>query len=236
MAEDAKLRAVVTEPPFDRLFAESQTDVVLVGASRESDAPAANPSVDVGPEHLAYVLYTSGSTGHPKGVEVTRGGFLNLIGSMRDLPGMTAEDSIVALTTVSFDIAGVETLLPLALGARIILATRPRQSEALRALIERTSPTIAGDAGHVQDAVRVRLARRRQGEAICGGNRFPVELGASLSAACGEAWNGYGPTETTVYSAFTTFAAATGSPSVVRPRAPRRRPRRAQCPVPQGDG
>ena len=205
MAEDAKLRAVVTEPPFDRLFAESQTDVVLVGASRDSDAPAANPSVDVSPEHLAYVLYTSGSTGHPKGVEVTRGGFLNLIGSMRDLPGMTAEDSIVALTTVSFDIAGVETLLPLALGARIILATRETalNPEALRALIERTAPTIV-QATPVTFKMLFESGWRGDGKVktICGGEPISVELGASLSAACGEAWNGYGPTETTVYSAF----------------------------------
>jgi amino acid adenylation domain-containing protein len=205
MAEDAELRAVVTQAPFDRMFADSGADVLLVDATRNSDTSAENPSVDVGPEHLAYVLYTSGSTGRPKGVEVTRGGFLNLVASMRDLPGMTAEDSIVALTTVSFDIAGVETLVPLALGARIILATRETalNPEALRALIERTSPTIV-QATPVTFKMLFEAGWRGDGKVktICGGEPISVDLGASLSAACGEAWNGYGPTETTVYSAF----------------------------------
>jgi amino acid adenylation domain-containing protein len=205
MAQDAELKALVTQAPFDRVFGGLKSQVVLLDDMKRDGGAAENPAVAVRPEHLAYVLYTSGSTGKPKGVEVTRGGFLNLVWSMRDLPGMTADDSVVALTTMSFDIAGVELILPLAVGARIILASRDTalNPEMLRALIERTSPTIV-QATPVTFRMLFESGWRGDGKVktICGGEAISVELGASLSAACSEAWNGYGPTETTVYSAF----------------------------------
>ncbi len=204
MARDAALRVVVTEPSFEALFRDGGADVVLVGEGGDG-AVADNSVVAVGPEHLAYVLYTSGSTGRPKGVEVTRGGFLNLLWSMKAVPGMTRDDVIVAVTTASFDIAGVEMLIPLAVGARIVLATRETalNPEALRTLLEQTTPTMF-QATPVTFKMLFESGWRGDGriKTICGGEAISVELGAALSAASGEAWNGYGPTETTVYSAF----------------------------------
>ncbi len=205
MARDAGLRAVVTNASHEGLFRDTAAAVVPVEIGHDAAARAENPVVAVGPQHLAYVLYTSGSTGRPKGVEVTRGGFLNLLGSMRAVPGMTARDSVLAVTTVSFDIAGVETLMPLATGARIILAPRETalNPEALRALIEGTEPTIV-QATPVTFKMLFETGWRGDGrvKTICGGEAISVELGAALAAASSEAWNGYGPTETTIYSAF----------------------------------
>ncbi|MCQ5134281.1 AMP-binding protein, partial [Coprococcus eutactus] len=56
------------------------------------------------PEHLAYVIYTSGSTGQPKGVMVRHGALTNFVASMARVPGMTAQDRALSLTTFSFDI------------------------------------------------------------------------------------------------------------------------------------
>ena len=62
------------------------------------------------PDHLAYVIYTSGSTGRPKGVQVPRGALTNLLWSMRDWLGLSAQDRVLALTTMSFDIAGLRVV------------------------------------------------------------------------------------------------------------------------------
>jgi non-ribosomal peptide synthetase component F/acyl carrier protein len=78
--------------------------------------------VVVEPDGLAYIIYTSGSTGRPKGVQVSHRALVNFLATMAERPGMTAEDSLLAVTTLSFDIAGLELFLPLMLGATVLSA------------------------------------------------------------------------------------------------------------------
>ena len=80
---------------------------------------ADNPPCAGRPQDTAYVIYTSGSTGRPKGVAVPHGALLNFLCSMQETPGLTAEDVLAAVTTMSFDIAALELYLPLMVGARI---------------------------------------------------------------------------------------------------------------------
>ena len=74
--------------------------------------------------HLAYVLYTSGSTGKPKGVEICHGGVVNFLNSMRRVPGMGAQDTLLSITTLSFDIFGLELWLPLTTGAKVVIVSQ----------------------------------------------------------------------------------------------------------------
>ncbi|MCP4657816.1 MAG: AMP-binding protein, partial [bacterium] len=83
-----------------------------------------SPTVRVSPDELAYVIYTSGSTGRPKGVQISHRALVNFLHSMRRRPGLTADDVLMAVTTLSFDIAGLELYLPLLVGARVELASR----------------------------------------------------------------------------------------------------------------
>ncbi|WP_155521088.1 AMP-binding protein, partial [Ralstonia solanacearum] len=71
--------------------------------------------------HAAYVIYTSGSTGRPKGVTVEHRQVVNLLESMRGLLEMTGAERWLAVTTLGFDIAGLELYLPLISGARVIV-------------------------------------------------------------------------------------------------------------------
>src|SRR6185295_17833313 len=85
-----------------------------------------NPREIVALDNLAYVIFTSGSTGRPKGVGITHRSLVNFLGSMSRRPGLGERDVLLAVTTFSFDIAGLELFLPLLVGARVVIA--PRES------------------------------------------------------------------------------------------------------------
>ncbi len=95
-------------------FPSSRAPILALDAPPES-APwrrnsDTNLEISVQPDCLAYVIYTSGSTGKPKGVEVSRGSLMNFLWSMHEWFGLNARDRVLAVTTISFDIAGLEIL------------------------------------------------------------------------------------------------------------------------------
>ncbi len=79
-------------------------------------------------------MYTSGSTGQPKGVQVTHRGLVNFLWSMRRVPGLGEGDVLLAVTTISFDIAGLELYLPWIVGGRVLLASRDVAADGRRLL------------------------------------------------------------------------------------------------------
>ncbi|MFF0310545.1 AMP-binding protein [Streptosporangium sp. NPDC004379] len=172
------------------------------GAAPATAAPAGDDPAP--PGALAYMIYTSGSTGRPKGVAVPREAVTNLLVSFAGLLGLTPADRWLAVTTLSFDISVLELLLPLSVGARVVLADAREASDgrALRELalaegvtvMQATPATwrILLEAGGVPEAVRTRL---------CGGEALPRDLADELLAGGARLWNVYGPTETTVWSA-----------------------------------
>ncbi|HEV2736114.1 MAG TPA: non-ribosomal peptide synthetase, partial [Longimicrobiaceae bacterium] len=159
--------------------------------------------VRVRPENLAYVIYTSGSTGRPKGVAVPHRAVVNFLESMRAAPGLAAGDTLLAVTTLAFDIAGLELLLPLTTGARVAIADRETASDGAR-----LREVIAASGATVMQATpatwRMLLEAGWEGSpglrVLCGGEALPRELADRLAARCGELWNLYGPTETTIWS------------------------------------
>ncbi|KAB8141160.1 amino acid adenylation domain-containing protein [Chloroflexia bacterium SDU3-3] len=170
----------------------------VVGHSSAALEPLATPDA------LAYVLYTSGSTGRPKGVQIPHRALTNFLWSMREEPGIRADDALLAVTTLSFDIAGLELYLPLIVGARVVLATRADAADgaALLGLIERRGVTVMQATPATW---RLMLGAGWRGtpglKILCGGEALPRELADRL-LECGESlWNMYGPTETTIWSA-----------------------------------
>src|SRR5690606_18529234 len=122
---------------------------------------------------------------------------------MAQQPGLNADDRLVAVTTLSFDIAVLELLLPLMVGAEIILASRETtmDSVALRELIETQQATVMQAT---PSTWRLLIESQWQGsaefKALIGGESLPLDLAEALLARTGELWNMYGPTETTVWS------------------------------------
>ncbi len=165
-----------------------------------SDAPL-EPSASA--DNLAYILFTSGSTGRPKGVEITRGAFDNFLGSMAKCPGLGELDRVLAITTTMFDIAGLELLLPLYVGATTVIADRSTAQDprALRARLERGDITLM-QATPATWRLLTEAGWRgdRTLRMLCGGEALSPTLADRLLLAGAELWNMYGPTETTVWS------------------------------------
>ncbi|MDX2506721.1 MAG: amino acid adenylation domain-containing protein [Gammaproteobacteria bacterium] len=161
-----------------------------------------NPVTEVKPEHLAYVIYTSGSTGKPKGVQVPHGAVVNFLCSMAEQPGLSAKDRLLAVTTLSFDIAVLELYLPLTVGAQVVIAGREVASDGeqlLKTLQRHNITTMQATPA----SWRMLLDEGWQGgenfKALVGGEALPRDLANELIDRA-ELWNMYGPTETTVWS------------------------------------
>lgn len=159
---------------------------------------------------LAYVLYTSGSTGKPKGVQIMHYNLVNFLLGMQKEPGLTSSDKLLAITTISFDIAGLELFLPLISGAEVILCDRDTARDGRRLLdllnsrkitfMQATPATwrMLIDAGwDSSPGLKV----------LCGGEAFPPALAEVLHLKAGSVYNMYGPTETTIWSSLKLLSA-----------------------------
>ncbi|MBF8739591.1 non-ribosomal peptide synthase/polyketide synthase [Pseudomonas guariconensis] len=164
-----------------------------------------NPAVQAQGDHLAYVIYTSGSTGKPKGVAVRRAGVGNFLASMAQAPGLAGDGRMLALTSLSFDIAVLELYLPLVSGASVVLVDRDtaRDPDRLWAQIEGQQVTAiqATPSTWRMLAEHPRLPSLAGRQVLCGGEALPADLAERLIAVAGGLWNLYGPTETSVWSA-----------------------------------
>lgn len=155
------------------------------------------------PDHLAYVIYTSGSTGAPKGVEVSHGGLSNLLFAMAREPGFSSSDTMLAVTTVTFDIAALELLLPLIQGGRVAIATTDETKDGaeLLARLEQSGASVLQATPMTWRLLLEADFRSRPGfRMLCGGEALPLDLARKLLEGGGEPWNMYGPTETTIWS------------------------------------
>ncbi|MEV0621449.1 amino acid adenylation domain-containing protein [Nonomuraea sp. NPDC050404] len=156
------------------------------------------------PGRAAYVIYTSGSTGRPKGVVVPMGAVVNFLQAMTDRDGVGPDDTLLALTTVGFDISVLELFGPLIAGGRVVVAREHEARDparllaavrAARATVVQATPTLwrllaEADNGGTLAGVR----------ALTGGEALDRALAVRLRALGAEVVNLYGPTETTVWS------------------------------------
>ncbi len=154
-------------------------------------------------EDIAYVLYTSGSTGKPKGVQITHKNLVNFLLSMRSAPGISDEDRLLAITSISFDIAGLELYLPLICGAELIIADTEttRDGRLLLKMIEQHQISIMQATPSTWQMLLDSGWEKQYGlKLLSGGEALPKELADKLLDRSAEVWNMYGPTETTIWS------------------------------------
>lgn len=172
------------------------------------------------PDQLAYVIYTSGSTGRPKGVMIKHGAVVNFLEAMRDIVQIEPDDRLLAVTTVAFDIAGLEIYLPLLCGARVVIADRETSTDP--ALLAKAIEKHGISALQATPATwRMLIDSGWNGcarlKALCGGEALPEELAVRVDDLVGVLWNLYGPTETTIWSAVHRHVAETDSGRAATP-------------------
>jgi acyl-coenzyme A synthetase/AMP-(fatty) acid ligase/aryl carrier-like protein len=176
--------------------------------------------VNVRPSDLAYVIYTSGSTGLPKGVEVPHSAVVNFLTSMSHEPGLTHDDVLLAVTTISFDIAGLELFLPLSVGGQVVIAESDEVIDGF-VLLQHLENCGATVMQATPATWRMLLEAGFQAKAgfrmLCGGEALPREVANRLLAGAGELWNMYGPTETTIWSSCTRVIAGEAPITVGKP-------------------
>ena len=220
MVSDSGLAFVVTRSELEPLLPE---DVERLALDRLADDVArAEPDRELRGDvrDRMYVIYTSGSTGRPKGVEVEHRSVSNFLASMARAPGFRAGETLLAVTTLSFDIAVLELALPLVTGGTVVLASRDAAGagDQLAALIARVEP----DVMQATPATwRMLLLAGWEGlgrlRVLCGGEALPRELADELLPRCAELWNMYGPTEATIWSTTERVEEGDGAVPIGRP-------------------
>ena len=222
MLSDSGARVLLTQERFVGMLNPGDATVVCLDDDwpRIAQHTAEPPAVRSDPDRLAYVIYTSGSTGRPKGVEITHRALVNFLTSMRRSPGLEADDVLLAVTTLSFDIAGLELYLPLMVGARVVLTPLEATMDGVQladwlvssgATFMQATPTtwqLLLDAGW-KGTTGLRVA--------CGGEAVPRALVDQLLDRCESAWQMYGPTETTIWSSVAPLVAGDGPPPLGGP-------------------
>lgn len=222
MVEDSQAGVMLTQSHLVTNLATGQAKIFCMDTDwaeieKCSDAPlVVNYSLD----HLAYVLYTSGSTGRPKGVQVLQRGLVNFLHSMQHTPGITPDDVLLSVTTLSFDIAGLELYLPLITGARLVLVSSQTAADGGE-LAQEMAACGATFMQATPATWRLLIGSGWQGnprlKILCGGEALPPELADALLTRCGSLWNMYGPTETTIWSTLSQITTTSQPITVGRP-------------------
>lgn len=202
--EDGNPALMITEKKLLESLPKTETrNIFIEEFEAYQDYSAKNTNFSVNPNTVAYLIYTSGSTGKPKGVQIEHFSLVNFLNSMAKKPGITSKDVMLAVTTISFDIAGLEMYLPILYGATIFIASQEtsmnpdlliQKIEASQATILQATPVTFRMLNSAEWGGSKRL------KILCGGEAMPKELAYDLIKKCGELWNMYGPTETTVWS------------------------------------
>ncbi|HET9226708.1 MAG TPA: amino acid adenylation domain-containing protein [Thermoanaerobaculia bacterium] len=213
---DSAPAVLVTEQRWlERL---SGNRVVCLDRDREriaAEESSALPS-ESGSESLAYVIYTSGSTGRPKGVALPHRAVVNFLYAMVERLGLGEDEVVPALTTLTFDIAGLEIYLPLALGGRVEVVAREEAADGRKLAVAAAGATLLQATPATWRLLLDSGWEGRPGlKALCGGEALPWALASELLARGVDLWNVYGPTETAVWSAAVAVEGAAGDGAMV---------------------
>ncbi|OAB58114.1 hypothetical protein AY600_04795 [Phormidium willei BDU 130791] len=155
------------------------------------------------PEALAYLIYTSGSTGQPKGVAIEQQSVVNFLQSLQAHLRLSEGDRLLAITTLSFDIAVLELFLPLTVGAQVQILPDcvSRDGSQLAQVLNQSQVTVMQATPATWQMLLSAGWSGKDGlTLLSGGEALSRDLAAQLLNKGEALWNLYGPTETTIWS------------------------------------
>lgn len=204
MLEDSEARLIITDEHITAFSTTKTPKIFLSDVLKQlADFPSIPLNIKVAPTSPCYILYTSGSTGKPKGVTVSHKNLVNFLFSMAEKPGIEETDRLLSITTISFDIAGLELFLPLLTGATLVIAddNTARDGRLLHELLIKEQITILQATPTTwQMLLDSGWKNPLPIKALCGGEALPLNLAQDILSKCDTLWNMYGPTETTIWS------------------------------------
>lgn len=212
MLGDSSARILLTSKKYQGHFISGSAELIMEDALNAMDKFSGESlENNFSSDELAYILYTSGSTGKPKGVQIRHFNLVNFLLSMQREPGMNADDKILAVTTISFDIAGLELYLPLICGAELILSNSATSKDG-RMLLDLVKDENITFMQATPYTWRMMLEAGWENslpiKILCGGEALPRDMVSKLTGRSRELWNMYGPTETTIWSTLKLIASA----------------------------
>ena len=208
MLEDAKVAVLLTQKslnlePLQEQLSQQQTKIINLEQVAFVPEQIDNLTNTVAERNLAYVIYTSGSTGKPKGVQIEHRTAVNLLTAIARQPGITPKDTLLSVTTISFDIAVLEIFLPLITGAKLVVVSRQVAQDG-RQLLQALTQSQATILQATPITWKMLLAAGWQGKKdlkiLSGGEALSPELAQQLGDKGASVWNLYGPTEATIWS------------------------------------
>lgn len=222
MLEDSQIRVLLTQAHIlegqaggEIRSVDLDTDLKAISSqSRDNLAGMANS------EDLAYLIYTSGSTGQPKGVKISHQNVVNFLSSMQQMLELTRDDTFLSVTTLSFDIAGLEIYLPLITGVKVIVAKQEETidgNQLLARLKQGEVSAMQATPASWQMLLLVGWEGTPGLKILCGGEQMSRELAQKLFVRGSGLWNMYGPTETTIWSTAYHVVAGDGPVSIGKP-------------------
>ena len=206
MLHESQTSLLLTQHDLLEQLPQERPDVICIDTdwSQISQEDTSNVESEVNAGQRMYVIYTSGSTGRPKGVQILHRAVTNFLFSMQHDLKISEEDTLLAVTTLSFDIAVLELFLPLVTGARLRLERREVTADGARlaAKIMAQHPTIMqATPATWRMLLDANIPDFHQLQILCGGEAMPQDLRDQLAAKePAVIWNLYGPTETTIWS------------------------------------
>ncbi|MGH3875074.1 MAG: amino acid adenylation domain-containing protein, partial [Pseudonocardiaceae bacterium] len=228
LCSDADPALVLTSSPtagrlpadVARLVIDHPDIVARIADHYDSDITDTDRVAPLADTHPVYVIYTSGSTGRPKGVVVTHAALVNFLDSMVQRFPLDGTDRLLAVTTIAFDIAGLELYLPLLSGAAVVVAGKEDVTDpaALVQLITDSGVTIMQATPALWQAVVAAHPEGVRGlRMLVGGEALSPALAATMRTLATDVTNLYGPTETTVWSTTARLDDRPGAPTIGRP-------------------
>jgi amino acid adenylation domain-containing protein len=188
-------RSSIFDPRLKMVYLDR--DLPMIGQQSSE-----NPTTQIESHNLAYVIYTSGSTGRPKGVQIEHRSVVNCLCSIGRGIELSQQDTWLAVTTISFDIAALELYLPLIRGAKLILASKAESSDSgqLLARIKASRATVIQATPSLWKVLlENQLENKHKIKILCGAETLSRQLADQLLER-GSVWNLYGPTEATIWS------------------------------------
>jgi amino acid adenylation domain-containing protein/thioester reductase-like protein len=204
MLADSNARFILTDN--SNMGKQYAVQVINLEAPEVWEMADSELEIPLSPSDLAYVMYTSGSTGLPKGVMIENKAVNNFVHGMIEAVGLSS-GTILSLTTISFDIFFLETILPVLLGLKVVIADEMEVNDPslLLDLIERYDVQILQATPSrmkiiLNDSNDTAVLNKLE-VILVGGEAFPEALLRDLKKVTqAEIYNMYGPTETTIWS------------------------------------